>query len=93
MTKRKNQFVNSRGEIIYTDSDIVPDGCGITTSMMLMDGLDDTQREIARSYSQPARVCDAIGRAAGAPPRFPADGHVERRVARRGHRRSRYCLC
>jgi hypothetical protein len=47
MTRRKNQFVNSRGEIIDTDSDICPDGCGISTKMMMLDGLDDTQRRIA----------------------------------------------
>jgi hypothetical protein len=63
MTRRKIQFVNSRGEIIDTDSEICPDGCGITTSMMLMDGgLDDTQREIARSFSRPVHFTDALGR-------------------------------
>jgi hypothetical protein len=58
---KRNQFVNSRGQVIDTDSDICPDGCGITTSIMMMDGLDDTQREIARSFSR-QRFTDGIGR-------------------------------
>jgi hypothetical protein len=70
MTRRKNQFVNTKGEIIDTDSDIVPDGCGITTKMMMLDGLDDTQREIATRYGRRAQVVDAIGRTAGYRPGF-----------------------
>ena len=44
---KRNQFVNARGEIIDTDSDECPPGFGIRTSMLLLDGLDDTQRSIA----------------------------------------------
>jgi hypothetical protein len=60
MTKRKNQFVNVRGQIIDTDSDECPPGFGIRTSMMLMDGLDDLQREIAGTSRR--RFSDGIGR-------------------------------
>jgi hypothetical protein len=57
---KRNQFVNAKGEIIDTDSDIVPDGCGVTHKMMMLDGLDDVQREIAGASQQ--RFSDGIGR-------------------------------
>jgi len=57
------QVINRKGETFHVDGDEVPDGCGISAKMMLMDGLDDTQREIARSYSRPAQITDALGRA------------------------------
>jgi hypothetical protein len=56
--KKRNRFINTKGEIFDTDSDICPDGCGISAKMMLMDGLDGVQREIARSYSRPAQITD-----------------------------------
>jgi hypothetical protein len=65
MTKRKNQFFNSRGQVIDTDSDICPPSFGIRTSMMMLDGLDSVQREIATRYRRPAQVVDAIGRPCG----------------------------
>ena len=58
---KRNQYVNRKGETIYTDSDIVPDGCSIRTSVMLMDSLDDVQREIAGT-SRPVHFTDALGR-------------------------------
>jgi hypothetical protein len=67
---KKNRYVNQKGAIIYTDSDIVPEGCGITTKMMMLDCLDDTQREIATRYGRRAQVVDAIGRTAGHRPGF-----------------------
>jgi hypothetical protein len=58
MTKR-NQFINSRGEIIDTEDGVCPDGYGLRTNIFMLDhGLDDTQREIARSYSRPAQITD-----------------------------------
>jgi hypothetical protein len=65
MTKRKNQFVNSRGQVIDTDDDVCPPGFGIRTSMMMLDGLDDLQREIATRYGRSAQIVDAIGRPCG----------------------------
>jgi hypothetical protein len=61
MTKR-NRFINAKGEIFDADSDICPDGCGITTSMMLLDG---TQQAVRAHYSRPAQIVDAIGRPCG----------------------------
>jgi hypothetical protein len=59
------QVVNRKGELFNVDGDIVPDGCSLRTSVFMLDGLDDTQREIARSFSRPAQIVDAIGRPCG----------------------------
>jgi hypothetical protein len=58
---KRNQFINSRGEIIDSDSDECPPGFGIRTSMMILDGLDGVQREIAGT-SRPVHFTDGIGR-------------------------------
>lgn len=70
------QVINRKGELFNVDGDEVPDGCGISTSMMLMDGLDDTQREIARSYSRPVHFTDALGRANQPGHRFINSGEL-----------------
>jgi hypothetical protein len=62
---KRNQFVNAQGEIIDAEDGICPDGCGITTKMMMLDGLDDTQREIATRYGRRAQIVDAFGLPAG----------------------------
>ena len=61
------QVINRKGEVFQVDGDEVPDGCGLRTSVML---LDSVQQEISRSFSRTARVCDAIGRTAGHRPGF-----------------------
>jgi hypothetical protein len=65
MAKRKNQFVNARGQVIDTDDDVCPPNFGIRTSMMMLDGLDSVQRGIATRYGRRAQVVDAIGRPCG----------------------------
>jgi hypothetical protein len=62
---KRNQYVNARGQVIDTDSDECPPGFGIRTSMMMLDGLDSVQREIATRYRRSAQVVDAIGRPCG----------------------------
>jgi hypothetical protein len=62
MTRRKNQFVNSRGEIIDTDSDECPPGFGLKVPVMLMDSM---QRDVAAHYTRRARITDAFGLPAG----------------------------
>jgi hypothetical protein len=65
------QVINRKGEVFNVDGDVVPDGCSLRTNIFMLDsGLDDTQREIARSFSRPALVVDAIGRACGNRPGF-----------------------
>jgi hypothetical protein len=54
------RFYNARGEVVVTDSDICPPGCHVRANVMLLDGLDGTQRAIAR-----ARIVDAFGLPAG----------------------------
>jgi hypothetical protein len=64
--KYKMQVVNRKGEVFNVDGDEVPDGCSLRTNIFMLDsGLDDLQREIARSFSRPAQVVDAIGRRSG----------------------------
>jgi len=56
------QVINRKGEMFNVDGDEVPDGCGLRTNIFMLDsGLDDTQREIARSFSR-QRFTDGIGR-------------------------------
>jgi hypothetical protein len=62
MTRRKNQFVNSRGEIIDTDSDECPPGFGLKVPVMLMDSM---QRDVAAHYTRQARIVDAFGEPVG----------------------------
>jgi hypothetical protein len=65
------QVINRKGELFNVDGDVVPDGCSLRTNIFMLDsGLDDTQREIARSYSQRDQIVDAIGRTAGHRPGF-----------------------
>jgi hypothetical protein len=59
---KRNQFVNSRGQVINTDSDECPPGYGLKVPVMLMDSM---QREVATHYARPAQVVDAIGRPCG----------------------------
>jgi hypothetical protein len=56
------QVINRKGEVFHVDGDVVPDGCSLRTSVMLMDSV---QQEIARRFSRPVRVVDAIGRPCG----------------------------
>ena len=60
--QRRNQFVNSRGEIVDSVDGICPDGCHVVTTMMMLDG---TQQAIAR-----ARIVDAFGLPAGHAPGY-----------------------
>jgi hypothetical protein len=66
------KFYNARGEIVVTDSDVCPPGHSVRANVMILDGLDDTQREIARSYSR-SRLVDAYGNTASVGHR---PGHV-----------------
>ncbi len=88
--KRKNQFVNARGQVIDTDDDVCPDGFGLRTSMMLLDGgLDELQREIATRYGRPAQIVDAIGRPSGNRPGHAFMSTSSGKLARRGPRHGR----
>jgi hypothetical protein len=71
------KFFNERGEIVVTDSDVCPPGCHVRAGVMMLDGLDDTQREIARSYSPPARIVDAFDRPAGHAPGYCFDAAAD----------------
>jgi hypothetical protein len=62
MTRRKNQFINTRGKIIDTDSDECPPGFGLRTSMMMLDGM---QEAVRAHYMRQARITDAFGGPAG----------------------------
>jgi hypothetical protein len=61
------QVINRKGELFNVDGDIVPDGCSLKTSIMLMDSM---QREVATHYAPKAHIVDAIGRPCGNRPGF-----------------------
>lgn len=63
----KFQFINERGEVVDSDSDVVPDGCGVRVPVMLMDSV---QREVAAHVSRQALITDAFGAPAGRRPGY-----------------------
>jgi hypothetical protein len=84
------QVINRKGELFNVDGDVVPDGCSLRTNIFMLDsGLDDTQREIARSFSRPAQITDAIGRVAGHRPGFLLTNKSTRRDAAEAARATR----
>jgi hypothetical protein len=68
MSENKVQVFNARGEVVACDDGIVPDGCGVRTSIML---LDSVQRAVAADAD--LQITDAFGAPAGQRPGYVFD--------------------
>jgi hypothetical protein len=68
MSENKAQVFNARGEVVACDDGIVPDGCGVRTSIML---LDSVQRAVAADAD--LQITDAFGAPAGQRPGYVFD--------------------